>query len=83
MQCEWRIERDYQELKEEVGLDHYEARTWAGLHHHLVLCTVAHSFLMLQRAKWHRVAESAVPPATKPQPSQRKKRPTTLETATV
>ncbi|HLO93684.1 MAG TPA: IS701 family transposase [Burkholderiaceae bacterium] len=79
----WRVERDYQELKEEVGLDHYEGRTWAGLHHHLVLCTVAHSFLMLQRAKWHRAAESAAPSATKSQPSQRKKRPATLETATV
>jgi SRSO17 transposase len=79
----WRVERDYQELKEEVGLDHYEGRTWAGLHHHLVLCTVAHSFLMRQRAKWHRAAESALPPATEPPPSARKKRPPTLETATV
>lgn len=78
----WRVERDYQELKEEVGLDHYEGRTWAGLHHHLVLCTVAHSFLMLQRAKWHAAADPA-PPVEKPPAATRKKRPATLETATV
>jgi SRSO17 transposase len=47
----WRVERDYQEMKAEVGLDHYEGRTWPGLHHHLVLCAVAHGFLVLQRAR--------------------------------
>ena len=46
----WRIERDYQELKQEIGLDHYEGRTWRGFHHHATLCAVAHGFLALRRA---------------------------------
>lgn len=45
----WRIERDYQELKGELGLDHYEGRSWRGFHHHVTLCAVAHGFLALQR----------------------------------
>jgi SRSO17 transposase len=46
----WRIERDYQEMKQELGLDHYEGRTWRGFHHHAALCAVAHGFLALKRA---------------------------------
>ncbi|MDP3951331.1 IS701 family transposase [Microbacterium sp.] len=46
----WRIERDYQEMKGEVGLDHFEGRTWRGFHHHAALCAVAHGFLALRRA---------------------------------
>jgi len=46
----WRVERDYQELKEEIGLDHFEGRTWRGFHHHVTLCAVAHGFLAIQRA---------------------------------
>lgn len=46
----WRVERDYQELKGELGLDHFEGRTWRGFHHHAALCAVAHGFLALQRA---------------------------------
>jgi SRSO17 transposase len=46
----WRVERDYQDLKEELGLDHYEGRTWRGFHHHATLCAVAHAFLALRRA---------------------------------
>ena len=46
----WRIERDYQELKGELGLDHFEGRTWTGFHHHVALCAVAHAFLALRRA---------------------------------
>jgi SRSO17 transposase len=46
----WRIERDYQELKQEIGLDHFEGRMWRGFHHHAALCAVAHAFLALQRA---------------------------------
>lgn len=45
----WRVERDYQEMKGEVGLDHYEGRTWRGWHHHCALVAVAHAFLTLQR----------------------------------
>jgi len=46
----WRVERDYQELKQEVGLDHFEGRSWRGFHHHATLCAVAHGFLALRRA---------------------------------
>jgi SRSO17 transposase len=46
----WRVERDYQEMKGEVGLDHFEGRTWRGFHHHATLCSVAHGFLALRRA---------------------------------
>jgi SRSO17 transposase len=46
----WRIERDYQEMKQEIGLDHFEGRGWRGFHHHAALCAVAHGFLALRRA---------------------------------
>jgi SRSO17 transposase len=41
----WRVEHDYRELKQCLGLDHYEGRTYTGLHHHLTSVTVAHAFL--------------------------------------
>ena len=44
----WRIERDYQELKGELGLDHFEGRTWNGFHHHVALCAAAQAFLALR-----------------------------------
>ena len=46
----WRIERDYQELKQEVGLDHYEGRGWRGFHHHATLCIAAYGFLIAEQA---------------------------------
>jgi hypothetical protein len=45
----WRIERDYQELKQEVGLGHYESRGWRGFHHHATLCIAAYGFLISER----------------------------------
>jgi SRSO17 transposase len=45
----WRVEHDYRELKQCVGLDHYEGRTYRGLHHHLTCVTVAHAFLTTTR----------------------------------
>jgi len=47
----WRIERDYQELKDELGLDHYEGRGWRGFHHHGVLCIAALCFLAAERGR--------------------------------
>lgn len=47
----WRIERDYQELKDEIGLDHYEGRGWPGFHHHVALCIAAYAFLVAERAR--------------------------------
>jgi SRSO17 transposase len=45
----WRIERDYQELKQGVGLGHYEGRGWRGFHHHATLCIAAYGFLVSER----------------------------------
>jgi SRSO17 transposase len=45
----WRIERDYQELKQEIGLGHYEGRGWRGFHHHGTLCIAAYGFLISER----------------------------------
>ena len=45
----WRIERDYQELKQEVGLGHFEGRGWRGFHHHATLCIAAYAFLISER----------------------------------
>ena len=45
----WIIERDYQELKQEIGLDHYEGRGWRGFHHHASLCIAAYGFLVAER----------------------------------
>lgn len=54
----WRIERDYQELKQEIGLGHYEGRGWRGFHHHATLCIAAYGFLVAERA--------AIPPSAEP-----------------
>jgi SRSO17 transposase len=51
----WRIERDYQDLKQEIGLGHYEGRGWRGFHHHASLCIAAYGFLIAER--------EAIPPS--------------------
>ncbi len=51
----WLIERDYLELKQEIGLGHYEGRGWRGFHHHAALCIAAYGFLVAERA--------AIPPS--------------------
>ncbi|MEW2615953.1 IS701 family transposase [Streptomyces sp. NPDC047880] len=45
----WRIEHDYREMKQALGLAHFEGRTWSGWHHHVTLVSVAHAFCTLQR----------------------------------
>ena len=45
----WRIERDYLDLKQEIGIGHYEGRGWRGFHHHATLCIAAYAFLILER----------------------------------
>jgi len=51
----WRIERDYHDLKQEIGLGHYEGRRWRGFHHHATLCIAAYGFLVAEQA--------AIPPS--------------------
>lgn len=48
----WVIERDYEELKQELGLGHYEGRNWRGFHHHGTLCIAAYGFLMAERSRF-------------------------------
>jgi SRSO17 transposase len=72
----WRVERDYQDLKAEVGLDHFEGRTWPGLHHHWVLCSVAHGFLVLQKVRWQ------APKSTAPTAAEGARRPLKKTVAT-
>jgi len=48
----WIIERDDQELKQELGLNHYEGRGWRGFHHHGTLCIAACGFLVGERSRF-------------------------------
>ena len=48
----WIIERDYEELKQELGLGHYEGRGWRGFHHHATLCIAAYGFLISERNRF-------------------------------
>src|SRR5262249_32279295 len=56
----WRVERDYQELKQEVGLGHYEGRSWPRFHHHPTLCIAIYGFLISER--------ETIPPSGPPFP---------------
>ena len=70
----WRIERDYQELKQEIGLGHYEGRGWRGFHHHASLCIAAYGFLVAERCLFpprarftrRRLAAPALPAGFRP-----------------
>jgi SRSO17 transposase len=62
----WRIERDYQDLKQELGLGHYEGRGWRGFHHHATLCIAAYGFLIIERAAFPPSADLREPPVTIP-----------------
>jgi len=60
----WRIERDYKDLKQELGLGHYEGRGWRGFHHHATLCIAAYGFLIIERAAFPPSADSRTPLVT-------------------
>src|SRR4029077_13860964 len=60
----WRIESDYQELKQEAGLGHYEGRGWRGFHHHGTLCIAAYGFLISERETIPPSATRRAPPLT-------------------
>src|SRR4051794_16675391 len=57
----WRIERDFEELKQELGLGHFEGRGWRGFHHHASLCVAAYAFLVAERCRFS-------PPGWRPRP---------------
>lgn len=61
----WRIERDYLDLKQEIGIGHYEGRGWRGFHHHATLCIAAYAFLILER--------ETIPPSGSPSARKREK----------
>jgi SRSO17 transposase len=58
----WPVEQGYQQMKEELGLDHYEGRSWRGFHHHAAMALLAYGFLLLER---HRGQEHPVQPGKK------------------
>lgn len=78
----WIIERDYQELKQELGLGHYEGRGWRGFHHHATLCIAAYGFLVAERNRFSPYARSGnlelstpeLPPDFHPRGSSRSSR---------
>jgi SRSO17 transposase len=80
----WIIERDYEELKQELGLGHYEGRSWRGFHHHATLCIAAYGFLMAERNRFSPSARAGhvglsapeLPPDFRPRGSPRSARTT-------
>ena len=75
----WIIERDYEELKQELGLGHYEGRGWRGFHHHATLCIAAYGFLVAERNRFSpsarvgclQLSTPAPPPEFRPRGSPR------------
>lgn len=71
----WRVEQDYRELKDGPGLDHFEGRSWLGLHRHVALVTAAFVFLRQEQARRRRRAQKKParthPAADAPQPPSR------------
>jgi SRSO17 transposase len=65
----WIIERDYEELKQELGLGHYEGRGWRGFHHHATLCIAAYGFLVSERNRFSPSARAGNVGLSVPQPS--------------
>jgi SRSO17 transposase len=64
----WIVERDYEELKQELGLGHYEGRGWRGFHHHATLCIAAYGFLVSERNRFSPSARAGHIGLSAPQP---------------
>jgi SRSO17 transposase len=62
----WIIERDYQELKQELGLGHFEGRNWRGFHHHATLCIAAYGFLVAERNRFSHLPAPAILDSLRP-----------------
>ena len=67
----WRIERDYEELKQELGLGHFEGRNWRGFHHHATLCIAAYGFLVAERCLFSPAHNSRARHKIQPSPTPR------------
>ena len=65
----WIIERDYEELKQELGLGHFEGRNWRGFHHHATLCIAAYGFLVAERNRFSPSARTGHLEFLTPQPA--------------
>jgi SRSO17 transposase len=65
----WIIERDYRELKQELGLGHFEGRNWRGFHHHATLCIAAYGFLVAERNRFSPSAHAGHPGFGAPGPA--------------
>jgi len=63
----WRVDRDYQELKQEVGLGHFEGRGWRGFHHHGALCIASYGFLVAERSAFPPSSVGGGPTCRQPQ----------------
>ncbi len=61
VKCRWKIEQDYHQLKEELGLDHYEGRSWQGWHHQVTTVMVAHAYLTLETLRGKNTSGSTLP----------------------
>ena len=78
----WIIERDYEELQQELGLGHYEGRGWRGFHHHGTLCIAAYGFLVAERSRFPPSAQAGhldlrtqkIPPDFQPRGSSHSRR---------
>mgnify|MGYP000916607083 CR=1 FL=1 len=80
----WIIERDYQELKQELGLGHFEGRGWRGFHHHATLCIAAYGFLVVERSRFSPFAHAGqleLSTPALPQDFRPRGRPTLLRSA--
>ena len=65
----WIVERDYEELKQELGLGHFEGRNWRGFHHHATLCIAAYGFLVAERNLFSPSASAGDPGFVAPGPA--------------
>jgi len=63
----WRVEQDYAQLKDELGLDHFEGRRWLGWHHHVTMTTMAYGFLIREQLR-HRIGRGKKRRASPPSP---------------
>jgi SRSO17 transposase len=70
IKARWICEQAHQQLKEELGLDHFEGRSWAGLHRHALMTMIAYAFLQSRRLQQAKREKKKPGPATAPDPSR-------------